>query len=102
MTEVFKAGQLIKKVRGTSCLGTVAKFGRYEVVEFSDGTVDDCLVYPVHNWTSTTGFPHQAGTQAITLSSLWEPVCKDDDQVGSWDALRDLGLDVETVMGVTA
>lgn len=26
-----------------------------------------------------------------------EPLCKDDDQVGSWDALEELGLDVDAV-----
>jgi hypothetical protein len=48
-------------------------------VEWDDGEQGD----PTWRWMNHT--------------NQLEPLCKDDDEVGSWDALRDLGLDVDLI-----
>lgn len=87
----FYSGQRIKKVRGMYT-GHVAVFVCYEERTNTDGVAT--ILSP---WVSVVGCQFPAGSDAFIETDQWEPLCKDDDEVGSWDALEELGLDVDTI-----
>jgi hypothetical protein len=95
----FRVGQRVRVVNVylTKNLWMVGKEGVVtEMAEDDYGNVGYGLDFLPITW-GVEGF--QRVFYAFSSDQL-EPLCKDDDQVGSWDALRDLGLDVDEVMGV--
>lgn len=90
----FYVGQRVKLVRpnypiNLGLTGSIRELGLH--VDTIHG-VADCVVA----WDKKPWLPIPMDRVFNNTNQL-EPLCKDDDQVGSWDALEELGLDVDTI-----
>lgn len=92
----FRVGQRIKKVRGekVGLTGTILELGEWAYWLRTPSNAKVTIDTP---WVDDAGALWPSGEWAYVDLGEWEPICKDDDQVGSWDALEELGLDVDTI-----